>query len=84
MLVAPLFAPQLWRRRSSFVVVDSSCRWGNAPRQPAAPHHIAERYGLLTLIVRRVILSATSAVQSAMAAGERLIDLVRSSPAAGC
>ena len=37
------------------------------------PHHIAERYGLLTLIVLgESILSATAAVQSALAGGERL------------
>jgi low temperature requirement protein LtrA len=40
------------------------------------PHHISERYGLLTLIVLgESILSATAAVQSAMAAGERLSSL---------
>ncbi|HET9269810.1 MAG TPA: low temperature requirement protein A [Vicinamibacterales bacterium] len=40
------------------------------------PHHIAERYGLLTLIVfGESILSATAAVQSAVAAGERVADL---------
>jgi low temperature requirement protein LtrA len=37
------------------------------------PHHIAERYGLLTLIVLgESILAATLAVQSAVASGERL------------
>ena len=41
------------------------------------PHHIAERYGLLTLIVLgETILSATAAVQSALAGGERLSALV--------
>ena len=41
------------------------------------PHHIAERYGLLTLIVLgESILSATAAVQSALAGGERLSALV--------
>ena len=40
------------------------------------PHHIAERYGLLTLIVfGESILSATAAVQSAVAAGERVAHL---------
>jgi low temperature requirement protein LtrA len=40
------------------------------------PHHIAERYGLLTLIVfGESILSATTAVQAAVAAGERLAAL---------
>jgi low temperature requirement protein LtrA len=41
------------------------------------PHHIAERYGLLTLIVfGESILSATAAVQAAVAAGERVSALV--------
>ena len=40
------------------------------------PHHIAERYGLLTLIVLgESILSTTTAVQAAVAAGERLAAL---------
>ena len=40
------------------------------------PHHIAERYGLLTLIVfGESILSATAAVQASVAAGERLAAL---------
>jgi len=48
-----------------------------ASRTSWHPHHIAERYGLLTLIVLgESILSATSAVQAAMAAGERLSSLV--------
>ena len=38
------------------------------------PHHIAERYGLLTLIVLgESILSATVAIQSALASGEALV-----------
>ena len=41
------------------------------------PHHITERYGLLTLIVLgESILSATVAIQSALAAGEALAGLV--------
>ena len=41
------------------------------------PHHIAERYGLLTLIVLgESILAATIAVQSALASGEALGALV--------
>jgi len=48
-----------------------------ATRTTWHPHHIAERYGLLTLIVLgESILSATSAVQAAVAAGERLSALV--------
>ena len=41
------------------------------------PHHIAERYGLLTLIVLgESILAATVAVQSALASGEALAALL--------
>ena len=41
------------------------------------PHHIAERYGLLTLIVLgESILAATVAIQSALASGERLSALL--------
>jgi len=48
-----------------------------ASRTSWHPHHIVERYGLLTLIVLgESILSATAAVQAAMAAGERLSALV--------
>ena len=44
---------------------------------PWHPHHIAERYGLLTLIVLgESILAATLAVQSALAGGERLSALL--------
>ncbi len=40
------------------------------------PHHIAERYGLLTLIVLgESILSATTAIESAFTAGNALSDL---------
>jgi low temperature requirement protein LtrA len=41
------------------------------------PHHIAERYGLMTIIVLgESVLSATMAVQETIAAGERLTTLV--------
>ena len=41
------------------------------------PHHIAERYGLLTLIVLgESILAATTAVQAALASGEALSALL--------
>ena len=41
------------------------------------PHHIAERYGLLTLIVLgESILAATGAVQAALASGEALVSLM--------
>jgi low temperature requirement protein LtrA len=47
-----------------------------AARTTWHPHHIAERYGLLTLIVLgESILAATTAVQAAVAAGERLVAL---------
>jgi low temperature requirement protein LtrA len=47
-----------------------------AARTSWHPHHIAERYGLLTLIVLgESILAATTAVQAAVAAGERLVAL---------
>ena len=46
------------------------------------PHHITERYGLLTLIVLgESILAATVAVQSALASGEALPPSCRSSSA---
>lgn len=48
----------------------------SAARTTWHPHHIAERYGLLTLIVLgESILAATLAVQSALASGERLVVL---------
>jgi low temperature requirement protein LtrA len=44
-----------------------------AARTSWHPHHISERYGLLTLIVLgESILAATTAVQAAVAAGERV------------
>jgi low temperature requirement protein LtrA len=47
-----------------------------AARTSWHPHHIAERYGLLTLIVLgESILSATTAVQASVAAGERVAAL---------
>ena len=64
---------------SSLPSSSSWCRCGpNATRATSwHPHHIAERYGLLTLIVLgESILSATAAVQSALAGGERLSALV--------
>jgi low temperature requirement protein LtrA len=40
------------------------------------PHHIAERYGLLTMIVLgESVLAATTAIQSALASGEALSSL---------
>ena len=41
------------------------------------PHHIAERYGLLTIIVLgESVLAATLAVQAALASGERFVALL--------
>ncbi len=41
------------------------------------PHHIAERYGLLTIIVLgESVLAATLAVQAALASGERFLALL--------
>jgi low temperature requirement protein LtrA len=78
--VGPLFAPQLWLWAFPvFVALELLVPVWAERAAPTSwhPHHIAERYGLLTLIVLgESILSATNAVQSAMAAGERLIDLV--------
>jgi low temperature requirement protein LtrA len=52
--------------------------WAERVRQTTwNPHHIAERYGLLTLIVLgESILAATVAVQSALASGEALSALL--------
>ena len=78
--IAPLFAPQAWPVAfPSFIVLELLVPlWAERTSQTTwHPHHITERYGLLTLIVLgESILSATGAVQSAMAAGERLSSLV--------
>ena len=78
--VAPLFAPQWWPVAFPALVALELIvpAWAErSSRTPWHPHHIAERYGLLTLIVLgESILSATSAVQAAMAAGERLSALL--------
>jgi low temperature requirement protein LtrA len=78
--VAPLFAPQWWPFAfPAFVGLELLVpAWAErAALTPWHPHHIAERYGLLTLIVLgESILSATSAVQAAMAAGEQLSGLL--------
>jgi low temperature requirement protein LtrA len=73
------FVPQLWG--PGFVVLVALellvPAWAEAAaRTTWHPHHIAERYGLLTLIVLgESILAATVAVQSALASGERLVVL---------
>jgi low temperature requirement protein LtrA len=74
--VAMLFAPAF--RLSLFVagaVAEMAVPvWAErAAHTPWHPHHIAERYGLLTLIVLgESILAATTAVQASVAAGERV------------
>ena len=58
---------------SSWSRSSSPCPSGPSASAPTTwhPHHIAERYGLLTLIVLgESILAATGAVQSALASGE--------------
>jgi low temperature requirement protein LtrA len=78
--IAPLFAPQWWAGAFPTLVACELLVPALAERAaltPWHPHHIAERYGLLTLIVLgESILSATSAVQAAMAAGEQLSALI--------
>jgi low temperature requirement protein LtrA len=78
--IAPLFAPQWWSVAfPAFAALELLVpAWAErSALTPWHPHHIAERYGLLTLIVLgESILSATSAVQAAMAAGEHLSALL--------
>jgi low temperature requirement protein LtrA len=77
--VATVFMPQLFG--PAFVVLAALELavpvWAEAAGVTTwHPHHITERYGLLTLIVLgESILAATLAVQSALASGERLIVL---------
>jgi low temperature requirement protein LtrA len=78
--ILPLFAPQAWPVAfPTFVAFELIVpAWAERLSMTTwHPHHIAERYGLLTLIVLgESILSATGAVQSALAAGDRLSALV--------
>jgi low temperature requirement protein LtrA len=77
--VGMLFVPELWL--PGFLILAALelgvPAW--AERSAATtwhPHHIAERYGLLTLIVLgESILAATVAVQAALASGEALATL---------
>ena len=77
--VATLFLPSF--RLSTFLAGAAAEMlvpiWAErAARTSWHPHHIAERYGLLTLIVLgESILAATMAVQAAVAAGERVAAL---------
>ena len=52
--------------------------WAEARmRTPWHPHHIAERYGLMTIIVLgESVLAATIAIQAALAGGEALVDVL--------
>jgi low temperature requirement protein LtrA len=77
--VGMLFVPELWL--PGFLIL-AALELGVpvwAERSAATtwhPHHIAERYGLLTLIVLgESILAATVAVQAALASGEALATL---------
>ena len=78
--IAGLSAPQAWSWMfPSFVALELLVpAWAERTSMTTwHPHHIAERYGLLTLIVLgESILSATAAVQSSLAAGDRLSALV--------
>ncbi len=74
-----LFLPDVWLAGFLILVVFEVLVpvWAErAAPTPWHPHHIAERYGLLTLIVLgESILAAMIAVQSALAGGERLAAL---------
>ena len=80
--IAMLFVPGIWvpafLALAALELARASVGGGVAPTT-WHPHHIAERYGLLTLIVLgESILAATVAIQSALASGEAL---QRSGPA---
>ena len=78
--VALLFAPRMWT--VGFVVFAVLELLVPVWAERAAPtpwnaHHIAERYGLMTLIVLgESIAAATVAVETALAAGEAISDLI--------
>ena len=82
--VGVLFVPQSWMLPVflGLAVLDISIPLWAERASPTTwhPHHIAERYGLLTLIVLgESVLSANAAIQSALAAGaafSRLIPLI--------
>jgi len=82
--VGVLFVPQSWMLPVflGLAVLDISVPLWAERASPTTwhPHHIAERYGLLTLIVLgESVLSANAAIQSALAAGaafSRLIPLI--------
>lgn len=74
-----LLVPQyFWPVFLSLVALDVSVPVWAESASPTTwhPHHITERYGLLTMIVLgESILAATTAIQSALAAGEALSSL---------
>ena len=78
--LAMLWMPQYWH--AGFAVLVSlelavAVFAERAAGSPWHPHHIAERYGLLTLIVLgESILAGTLAVQSALVSGQALGDLI--------
>jgi low temperature requirement protein LtrA len=74
-LFLPAFRPSLFLAGAAAEMLVPM--WAErAARTSWHPHHIAERYGLLTLIVLgESILAATTAVQAAVAAGERVVAL---------
>ena len=78
--VLPLFVPGIWTpafftlAALELLVPVWAERVGPTPWHP---HHIAERYGLLTLIVLgESILAANLAIQAALASGDKLRPLV--------
>ena len=67
--------------RPSWCLRSPSCWFLSGPSGPRMtpwhPHHIAERYGLFTLIVLgESILAATTAIQAALGSGQALAELV--------
>ena len=77
--VGMLAVPHLWRPGFlSFAALELLVPvWAERARQTTwHPHHITERYGLLTLIVLgESVLAANIAIQSALASGEALAAL---------
>jgi low temperature requirement protein LtrA len=78
--VLTLAVPQFWVPAFLFLAALELLVpvWAESPQQTTwHPHHISERYGLLTLIVLgESILAASIAIQSAIASGGRVPALV--------
>jgi low temperature requirement protein LtrA len=78
--IGMIFVPQFWM--AGFIVLITLelvlPAWAERTAPTTwHPHHIAERYGLLTLIVLgESIVAATAAVQAAISSGERFAPLV--------